>query len=143
MKHEIIPAGGGPSYDWGSDHICVKTTCNHAEGRVTVVEDELRPGFCLRWHLHKKMTEIFYILVGEVTFKFREEVVVATPGMTINIPPGTPHEVESVTGARLITIFSPGGFDQYLAKMATLNDAQFADEELMRSLSEEYDTWML
>jgi hypothetical protein len=44
-RHEVIAAGGGPSYDWSNDHICVKTTSAHAEGRVTVVEDRLKPGF--------------------------------------------------------------------------------------------------
>lgn len=142
-KHEIIEAGGGPSYDWSKDHICVKTTCDHAEGRVTVVEDKLKPGFHLARHYHKKMTEIFYILEGEVSFAFEGERVVASRGMTINIPPGVIHEVTSLEGARLLTIFSPGGFDKYLALMATMNEEQFADAALMKKLSEEYDTWMV
>jgi len=142
-KQQVIESGGGPSYDWSNDHICVKTTCDHAEGRVTVVEDRLKPGFHLARHYHKKMTEIFYLLEGEATFHFNDETVVASRGMTINIPPSVIHEVLSKQGARLITVFSPGGFDQYLKEMAAMTEAQFADAALMRKLSEQYDTWMV
>lgn len=109
MKQQVIESGGGPEYDWANDHICVKTTCDHADGRVTVVEDTLKPGFHLARHHHKKMTEIFYILEGEVTFNFEDQTVVASRGMTINIPPNVSHEVRSEKGARLITVFSPAG----------------------------------
>ncbi|MGH8865660.1 MAG: cupin domain-containing protein [Burkholderiales bacterium] len=143
VKQQIIESGGGPSYDWANDHICVKTTCDHADGRVTMVEDALKPGFHLARHHHKKMTEVFYVLEGQVTFKFDDERVVASRGMTINIPPNVAHEVVSKAGARLITVFSPGGFDKYLKEMAAMTEAQFADEALMRTLAEKYDTWMM
>jgi len=143
MMQEVIPSGGGPSYEWANDHICVKCTSRHAEGRVTVVEDRLKPGFHLACHYHKKMTEIFYILEGRVTFKFKDETVVAELGMTINIPPNVTHEVSSKDGARLITVFSPGGFDKYLAELARMSEAQLSDDKLMRGLAEKYDTWMV
>ncbi len=143
MKQQVIESGGGPSYDWANDHICVKTTCDHAEGRVTVVEDTLKPGFRLARHYHKKMTKIFYLLEGEVVFNFKDQTTVATRGMTINIPPNVIHEVTSKDGARLITVFSPGGFDRYLLEMSGMTEAQFADPELMRKLAEQYDTWMV
>jgi quercetin dioxygenase-like cupin family protein len=142
MEQEVIESGGGPSYDWANDHICVKTTSDNADGRVTVVEDTLKPGFHLARHYHKKMTEIFYLLEGQVTFNFKDETVVASRGMTINIPPNVTHEVISAIGARLITVFSPGGFDKYLEEMAAMTEAQFADGVLMRTLAERYDTWM-
>jgi hypothetical protein len=49
------------------------------------------------------------------------------------------HEVKSPQGARLITIFSPGGFDKYLQELVAMTEAQYADAELMRGLSERYD----
>lgn len=141
MKQQVIGPGGGPSYDWANDHIFVKTTSDHAEGRVAVVEDTLKPGFLLARHYHKRMTEVFYILEGEVVFDFEDGSIVATAGTTINIPPNVTHEVTSKDGARLITVFSPGGFDRYLDDMAQLTEAQLADTELMRTLAEKYDTW--
>ena len=143
LMHEVIPSGGGANYDWANDHICVKCTSRHAEGRVTVVEDRLKPGFHLANHYHKKMTEIFYILDGRVTFKFENETVVAERGMTINIPPNVTHEVSSAEGARLITVFSPGGFDKYLAELAKMTEAHLKDAKLMTQLAQKYDTWMV
>ena len=141
MKQEIVAAGKGREYKWANDHVCVKTSCAHADGRLTVVEDRLKPGFLLARHYHKRMTEIFYILEGEVTFRFDDQTVLASRGMTINIPPGVVHEVGSQDGARLITVFSPGGFDRYLEEMAALTEAQFADAALMQTLAEKYDIW--
>lgn len=88
------------------------------------------------------MTEIFYVLAGEIEFKFDDGAVVATPGVTINIPPNIWHDVKCEAGGKLLTIFSPGGFDKYLAELASLTDEQFSDEKFMTSLAEKYDTWM-
>jgi quercetin dioxygenase-like cupin family protein len=144
MKQQIIQAGGGLDYDWSNDHVYVKSTLDLTEGRVTVVEDTLKPGFDLARHYHKKMTEIFYILDGEVAFTFDDqpEPVITTPGMTINVPPHVWHRVTSKKGAKLLTVFSPGGFDSYLAEMAPLTAAQYADQDFMTALAEKYDSWM-
>jgi quercetin dioxygenase-like cupin family protein len=141
MKQVLIPAGQGDSYAWSQDNILVKTPRTLSDGRVTVVEDTLQPGFHLARHHHKTMIEIFLILDGEVEFRFDNETVLASPGMTLNIPPDTWHEVLCSDGGRLITIFSPGGFEQYLAEMKTLTADQFADESLMTVLAEKYDIW--
>lgn len=141
MRQHVVAAGGGRDYDWASDHMLVKTTADLTGGRLTVVEDTLKPGFHLPRHCHRAMTEVFYVLEGEVTFAFDADTVVATRGMTVNIPPGVAHEVSSEKGARLITMFTPGGFDRYLEKLSTLSEAQSEDAALMRALAEEYDTW--
>jgi quercetin dioxygenase-like cupin family protein len=143
-KQRIIPAGGGLDYDWAKDHVFVKTAVGLTEGRVTVVEDTLKPGFDLARHYHRKMTEIFYILEGAVTFEFDDEPgpVISTPGMVINIPPKVWHRVTSQNGGKLITIFTPGGFDNYLADMSKLTAEQFADADFMTNLAEKYDQWL-
>ena len=141
MKQQVVDAAGGRDYDWESDHIYVKTAADLTGGRVTVVEDTLKPGFHLAPHHHKTMTEVFYILEGEITFVFAAETVVATRGTTVNIPPNVVHQVSSEKGGKLITMFSPGGFDRYLEKLSSLSEAQSQDAAFMRSLAEEYDTW--
>lgn len=141
MKQQVVEAAGGRDYDWANDHIYIKTPADLTGGRVTVVEDTLKPGFHLAPHYHKEMAEVFYILEGEITFVFGAETVVVTPGMTVNIPPNVVHEVLSERGGKLITVFSPGGFDRYLEKMSSLSEAQSEDAALMQSLAEEYDTW--
>lgn len=141
MKPQFIASGHGTEYDWTNDHIYVKTSMDLTDGRVIVIEDTLKPGFHLIRHYHKVMTEIFYILEGEIEFTFDDATVRATPGMVVNIPPSNWHEVRSDPGGKLITIFSPGGFDQYLAEIASLTINQLEDEGLMTALGEKYDIW--
>ena len=47
MDYEIIQPGKGIEYEWSSDHIFVKTIGSLAEGRVSMVEDTMKPGFHL------------------------------------------------------------------------------------------------
>lgn len=87
------------------------------------------------------MVEIFYILDGEVTFTFHDGSTVAGPGTTVAIPTSLWNEVSCPAGGRLITVFTPGGFDQYLAQFARLDDATLQDPESVRRLDEEFDIW--
>jgi quercetin dioxygenase-like cupin family protein len=138
-KQQIVLPGQGKSYDWSSDQVHVKSTLDLSDGRLTLVEDTLKPGFRLARHHHKKMIEIFYVLAGSVEFRFDDETVIATPGTTLNVPPGIHHEVQCPDGAKLLTIFSPGGFDAYLEELVALTESQYADVGFMRALSERYD----
>jgi len=139
MRQQIILPGQGKSYDWSKDHVLVKSTLDLSGGRLTLVEDRLKPGFFLARHHHKKMIEIFYVLEGTVEFAFDDETVAAAPGTTLNVPPDVWHEVRSPEGARLLTIFSPGGFDTYLEELVALTEGQYGDAAFMRALSEKYD----
>jgi quercetin dioxygenase-like cupin family protein len=142
MKQQVIASGQGRDYDWAKDHVYVKTAVDLTGGRVTVVEDTLKPGFHLSRHHHKSMVEIFYILEGEIRFAFDDELVVATPGMTLNIPPNVWHDVSSQPGGKLLTIFTPGGFDSYLSEIAAMAQDEQSNEAVMTRLAERYDIWM-
>lgn len=141
MKQQIILPGEGTEYDWTNDHIYVKTVGAFSDGRVSLVEDTLKPGFHLARHYHKKMTEVFYILEGEMTLVFDDETVVVTAGTTINVPPNVWHEAISENGAKMLSLFSPAGFEEYLAALKTLSDEQFANEAFLQALNEKYDIW--
>lgn len=141
MKQEVILPNEGVDYEWSKDHIFLKTAGLDTGGRVSLVEDTLKPGFHLGRHHHKKMMEIFYILEGEFIIIFDDETVIATPGTTINVPANVWHEGKCEKGAKMLTIFSPAGFEDYLAEMATLTEAQFAYEAFMNALGERYDIW--
>jgi quercetin dioxygenase-like cupin family protein len=139
LRHSVILPGQGKTYDWSKDRVLVKSTLDLSDGRLTMVEDTLKPGFFLARHHHKKMIEIFYVLEGSVEFAFDDERVTAERGTTLNVPPDVWHEVKSPAGAKLLTIFSPGGFDRYLEELVTLTEGQYGDSSFMRALSERYD----
>jgi quercetin dioxygenase-like cupin family protein len=141
MRHSIIAAGQGLDYDWSNDRMVIKTAFEVTEGRVTLAEDTLKPGFHLARHHHRTMVEIFFILDGEVSFVFDDEAAVATPGTVVNVPPNVWHEVTCAAGGRLLTVFTPGGFDHYLAELAALDEQALADTALLDRLAERYDIW--
>ena len=141
MKPHIVHAGQGPEYEWSQDHITVKAPMELTQGRVSVVEDILKPGFHLPAHHHRSMVEIFYVLEGEVTFAFEDATATATPGSTVTVPANNRHEVTCPDGGRLVTIFSPGGFEHYLAELASLAPEQLNDADRVRDLAERYDIW--
>jgi hypothetical protein len=65
----------------------------------------------------------------------------AAPGTCIHIPPGVPHAVELPRGrtGKMLMIYQPAGFDQYLVELAALSERQLADEKLMENLAVKYD----
>lgn len=141
MHQTIVAATEGLDYDWSNDRITIKTPVESTDGRLTLAEDRLKPGFRLPRHHHRGMMEVFYVLDGTVIFTFDDETAAATPGTVVNIPPGVWHEVTCAAGGRLLTIFTPGGFDHYLAALAALEERGLADAEQLERLAEQHDIW--
>ncbi len=137
----FVAAGHGTTFDWANDVVRVKTPAALTDGAVTVVEDTLKPGFHLDRHQHKTMAKIFYVLDGVVEFTFDDETVTATAGSTVNVLPGAHHEVRSVAGARLLTVFTPGGFDVYLSQVKALLEQGTHDAASMDRLGQRFDIW--
>ena len=141
MHQTIVAAATGLDYDWANDLMTIKTPVEATDGRLTLAEDTLKPGFRLPRHHHRRMMEVFYVLDGTVVFAFDDETSSATPGTVVNVPPGVWHGVTCAAGGRLLTIFTPGGFDLYLAALAALDERTLADSEQLERLAEQYDIW--
>ena len=140
MKNQqLVRKGTGRDFDYAQDHCFVKLASNATGGAICLVEDKLKPGFSLGRHHHQQMTEVFYMLEGEVEFRFDDESITLRPGDTLMIPPNTWHAAECKLGGRMLTIFGNGHFDEYLARLNDLSDDQIRDREAMRALSEEFD----
>ena len=105
------------------------------------MEDTLKSGFYLGRHHHKVMTEVFYILEGEVKLIFDDETIVAKPGDTITVPPNVWHAASCEKGGKMLTIFKNGQFDLYLKRLSRMTESDFADAALMRSVSAEFDIY--
>jgi quercetin dioxygenase-like cupin family protein len=134
------PGGAGATFDWANDTVRVLSPAALTNGDLTVAQDTLKPGFLPTRH-HEKMTEVFYVLAGQVTFAFDDETITAQAGDTVNVVPGTRHEVSAAAGARIITIFSPGGFDNYLAGVRALAEQGSAIDAGYKAFGEEFDIW--
>ena len=143
MKKEFILKGEGENYDYSQDHCFVKLSSKSTNGELCMVEDTLKPGFYLARHHHKIMTEIFYILEGEVEFTFDDETIIAKAGDTITVPPNIWHAAGCKDGGKMLTIFKNGRFDLFLERLSTLTDSDFTDIELMKSINEEFDIYLM
>ena len=138
---EIIRNGHGENYNYSQDHCFIKLSSNHTNGELCFVEDTLKPGFHLGRHHHKIMTEVFYILEGEVELIFDDETVHCQVGDTITVPPNVWHEAKCEQGGKMLTIFKNGQFDLYLERLSKMSDDDFSDAELMKSVAQEFDIY--
>ena len=138
---EYIKKGEGENYNYSQDHCFVKLSSRHTNGELCMVEDTLKPGFHLKRHHHKIMTEVFYMLVGELELIFDNETIILREGDTLTVPPHVWHEARSVEGGKMLTIFKNGQFDLFLEELSTMTEADFTDPELMKAISAKYDIY--
>jgi quercetin dioxygenase-like cupin family protein len=140
-EKEVIRNGEGENYNYSQDHCFIKLSSNHTNGELCFVEDTLKPGFHLPRHHHKIMTEVFYMLEGELELIFDDETIIAKSGDTITVPPHVWHEAKCKEGGKMLTIFKNGQFDIYLERLSKMSDDDFANAELMKSVSAEFDIY--
>lgn len=138
---QYVKNGAGENYDYSQDHCFVKLSSRDTKGDLAMVEDTLKPGFFLGRHYHKRMTEVFYVLEGEVEFIFDDETVLARAGDTVTVPPTVWHAANCEQGGKMLTIFGQGRFDLYLERLSQMTEAQFQDAALMKAMAEEFDIY--
>ncbi|WP_271949698.1 cupin domain-containing protein [Ruegeria faecimaris] len=133
--------GEGLNYDWENDHTFVKVSTRDTDGAYTLMEDNLKASFALGLHRHETHAESFYFLEGEVDFYVDGDWHRCGPGSTMHVPPGMPHacRVAGKAPAKMLMIFQPAGFDGFLAELAKMTEADFADEVKMAELNARYD----
>lgn len=84
--------------------------------RFTFAIIEIAAGRRLDEHVHAAEDDAFYIVEGEMTFTFGDEVeaVAAPPGTFVLVPPGVVHGFrnDGATAVRMLNIHAPAGFDR-------------------------------
>lgn len=141
-RYSFVPPGGGLNYDWSADHTFVKVSAADTGGQYTLMEDNLKSNFRLGLHLHRTHAETFYILEGSVDFYVDGDWMTAQPGTCLHIPPEVEHACvlsEGCTAGRMLMIYQPSGFDQFLAELALMTEADFEDNARMQALNDKYD----
>lgn len=136
-----IKKGEGKNYDYSQDHCFIKVSSQQTNGELCMVEDTLKPGFHLKRHHHKIMTEIFYMLVGEMELIFDDQTVILREGDTITVPPNVWHEAKCKEGGKMLTLFKNGRFDVFLEELSHMTSDDFADKEGMKAFSAKFDIY--
>jgi quercetin dioxygenase-like cupin family protein len=93
-----------------------------ARPELSALEFELKPGGGVDPHFHKKHSDSFFVLEGEVEFHVGDEVVHGTPGTYVLAPPGVVHYFTNTSDkpARVFNLHTPGGFAEYRRELEAL-----------------------
>lgn len=140
-KQQFIRNGEGKNYNYSQDHCFVKLASSETNGELCFVEDTLKAGFYLPRHHHKIMTEVFYILEGEVELGFDDEILFLKGGDTVTVPPNVWHYAKCEKGGKMLSIFKNGQFDEYLEFLSKLSEEQFSDAKYMAEVSARFDIY--
>ncbi len=99
-------------------------------------------GFATGLHVHRVQEETFYMLEGECEWHVGDEVVRATPGTYLFIPPGVPHNITNVREkpARVLMTVSPPGHEHYFEELAKLTASGTPDVKAISELRARFDT---
>ena len=120
-----IKSGQGENFNYSQDHCFIKLSSRDTNGELCLIEDTLKPGFHLKRHYHKIMTEVFYMLEGEMELVFDDETIILNEGDTITVPPNVRHEAICKNGGKMLTIFKNGQFDIFLEELSKMTKEDF------------------
>ncbi|MCE2652861.1 MAG: cupin domain-containing protein [Planctomycetaceae bacterium] len=121
--------GPGVGEDFGNGLVRRVSTASTG-GAWCAFEVTLGPGEGVPLHVHARDDEMHYVLEGEIDFQCGDQVFAAQAGAMASLPRGIPHAVRnrSAAPARFLTLFFPGGFDDFVAELNRLRLADAADE---------------
>ena len=100
------------------------------------------PAFATGLHVHRVQEETFYMLEGECEWHVGGELIRATPGTYLFIPPGIPHNITNVSErpARVLMTVSPPGHEHYFEELAKLAASGPPDAKALAGLRDRFDT---
>lgn len=94
---------------------------SQTESLYDLIEGTFQAGVETPLHLHKKYSEVIYVLEGELTVYTDTDSIVLSPGKSYMIPKGTPHLVAAIgsVAAKALTVASPSGFARLIRSLGT------------------------
>lgn len=106
---------------WSRDALwSVLVSGDRTRGDFTMIEQLMPARNGAPLHVHDRLHEYFYLIEGEISFQIGDRVVSGTTGSAVCIPLGTPHGFVVVSDtARVLNMYTPGGFDDRLQVTAT------------------------
>jgi mannose-6-phosphate isomerase-like protein (cupin superfamily) len=99
----------------GQERGRVKVTGDQTDGRLSLLEMYVAPGFGNIAHAHADEDEAFYIASGEFRFVNGSGTLDAGPGDFVYIPRGTRHAFRNLTDetGTLLVFYTPAGPEQF------------------------------
>jgi len=142
IQGKYSAAGEGNVYARANVATC-KITASDTDGTFEIFDEQCKPGFESRLHMHTKSFQVCYVVDGAGEFQLGDQVFHAKKGACVNIPPGVPHKVGSKDGMRMLMVYSPPGLEGMMKAMKALSPEQLADGALTSRILAEHDTVVL
>ena len=142
----VLHSGEGESVTIGTSHCTFKLTGKDTHGHFGLFEYLLQPETeGPSPHIHKQMTEIFYVVEGELELVLNQDKIIASAGTLMSVPENTPHGFSnrSQKQAKFLIMFCPADSrEQYFIGLAELrkNGRQPSREELL-DLMQRFDQY--
>ena len=147
VSPKVLHAGEGEYVTIGKGTICTfKVTGKETNGQFGLFEysmDPATPGPAP--HIHRNMTEIFYVVAGEVEFQVGVQKIIGRPGTLALIPKETVHAFNNHRSQRsvLLIMFCPADSrEKYFEGLAELTKGERKPDkqellDLMRRFDQE------
>jgi len=142
LQGKYSAAGEGNVYARANVATC-KITASDTDGTFEIFDEQCKPGFESRLHMHTKSFQVCYVVDGAGEFQLGDQVFHAKKGACVNIPPGVPHKVGSKEGMRMLMVYSPPGLEGMMRAMKALSADQLADGALTSKILADHDTVVL
>lgn len=142
----ILQPGEGQSVQIGTSTCTFKATGKETNGHFGLFEFVMEPGANgASPHIHKELTETFYVVEGEVELLLGDRRIVAEPKTFILVPENTPHGFSNAgqTPATLLILFCPADSrEQYFEGLAELTkDGRQPSQEELLDLMQRFDQY--
>ena len=120
---------GGTGRDWGDGLVC-RIPSSATGGASCTFEQTLAPGAGVPLHVHAHDDELHVVLEGTVAMRCGDRDFAAASGTVAFLPRRVPHAFRNPgdAPARLLTVFTPGGFDDVVAELRGMPPADAGDE---------------
>jgi quercetin dioxygenase-like cupin family protein len=111
------------------------------QGAFTLAEFTGSGGAWTVPHIHRAMEESFFVLDGDFSFTFGQEVIGVGTGSYILIPRATRHMIQAEgRGGRLLTLMVPGGLENMFFELSGLPPGAITDAAVRGAISARYDS---
>ena len=98
----------------------ILTSADETDGRFDLVDGRKAPGAMTPLHLHRNYEERFWVAAGELEVWAGDTHQVMRSGDYLCVPVGVPHTLRAGDdGCRALTISSPAGFAELVARAGT------------------------
>lgn len=142
----ILQPGEGRSVQIRTSTCTFKVTGKDTNGHFGLFEFVMEPGTSgASPHIHKHLTEIFYVVDGNVELVLNQERIMAAPGALMLVPENTPHGFSNpgTTRSTLLILFCPADSrEQYFEGLAALTkDGRQPSQEELLDLMQQFDQY--